>query len=309
MGVEEVAALVVDSGSGLCKASFSGDDASRAVFPSIVGRPKMPGILVGMDQKDSDVVGEAQSKRGVLSLKYPVEHGIVANLDDMENMWHHTFYNELRAAPDGHPVLIAEAALNLKANRVRMTQIMFEAFNVPVKYVAIQAGDALTHAILRLDLAGRDLTEYLMKILDVRGYSFTTKAGREIVRDVTEKLCYVALDVDAEMKFATEVSDKEKVLFQPSFVGKEASGIHDTTCQSIMQCDVDLRKDLYANMVVSGGAAMFPGIAERMVKKLHALAPWTMKIKVAAAPERKYAAWIGGSMFSSLSTFPEVARS
>mmetsp|Transcript_10846 Transcript_10846/g.37795 ORF Transcript_10846/g.37795 Transcript_10846/m.37795 type:complete len:382 (-) Transcript_10846:57-1202(-) len=353
-------ALVVDNGSGVTNAGFAGDHAPRATFATVVGRPKHPGALVGMDQKDAYVGGEALSKRSVLNLSEPVQAGIVKDWDDMERVWHHTFYNELRVAPSAQPLLLTEAPLNPKEDREKLVEIMFEKFGVPALYVNVQAvlalyalgrttgcvvdtgdgvshtvpiyeGYALPHAIMRMQLAGRDLTDYLGRLLAERGGATADAvagdAGRDAVTAIKESLTYVALDFDQEMKTASESAapDREYVLpdgrtisvgneafrcpealFQPSLVGVESPGIHDTTFQTIMKCDVDIRKELYANIVLAGGCSMFPRIGERVTKEITALAPSTMKIAVEAPPERKHSVWIGGSLLSALSSFQQM---
>ena len=230
---------------------------------------------------------------------------------------------------------------------------MFETFHTPAMFLALapvlslyasgrkdgvvlESGYGVTHAlpvkdgfaipqnVLRLDLAGSGLTDHLTKILAERGYSFPTE--HRIVRDIKEKLCYVALDFDQEMQTATSSSSLEKsyelpdgqiitignerfrcpeALFQSAMAGtgSSCSGINQLTYSSIMKCDEDIRTNMFANIVLSGGSTMFPGIAERMQKEITALAPPTMKIKIIAPPERKYSAWIGGSILASLSDF------
>jgi actin-related protein len=180
-------------------------------------------------------------KKGVLALKYPIEHGIIEDWDAMEKIWHHCYQNELRVEPHKHPCLLTEAPMNPKKNREKMISIMFDTFQVPQFYVSIQAvlslyasgrttgividsGDGVTHsvpifegyslphAIMRIDLAGRDLTDYMVKILSEVGHNFATSAEREIVRDIKEQLAYVAIDFEAEMKAYSESSQHEKVL-------------------------------------------------------------------------------------------------
>ncbi|XP_037115011.1 actin-like isoform X3 [Syngnathus acus] len=350
--MDDKLALVFDNGSGMSKVGFAGDYAPRFVFPTVVGYPKDSATATG----SAPVVGaEAQTKREILNLKYPIQRGIITNWDDMEKIWHHSFYNELRAAPEDCRVLLTEPPLNPKVNREKMTQIMFETFNTSAMYVAVQpvlslflsgrttgivvdSGDDVTRvvpvyqsqvipdAILCLDLAGRELTDYLMKLMTERGSSFPTTGQREIVKDIKETLTYVALDFKQEMDKATSSSELHKsyklpdgqvvnvgnerfrcpeLLFRPDLHGKESASVHQTVYDSVLLCRENIQNDLFYNILLSGGSTMFPGIAKRMQKEMNALAPPNTNIKVIATAERKYSVWIGGSLLVTFPTFQE----
>merc|ERR1712223_2331567 len=215
--------VIIDNGSGMMKAGVAGEEAPSATFPSIVGRPKNASAMQGVTQKNEYIGDEAQQKRGILNLKYPIANGIVSDWEDMEKVWHHTFFNELRVTPsEVHGLLVTEAPRNPKANRERMLTAMFETFEVKNMYVAIQAvmslyangrstglvvdsGDGVTHtvpvfegfsvphAVEKMEIAGRVLTTYLQKLLiESVAASFTSSAELEIVKQVKEELCFVA---------------------------------------------------------------------------------------------------------------------
>lgn len=347
--------VIIDIGSGYVKAGFSDEEGPRVVFPNVVGRPKVPGIMLGAESKDYSVGRQAEEDRRILILKRPVEHGIVEDWEDFEKVLDYTFTNELRVNPDDHNVLITESPLNPKVNREKLTSMLFETFYVAGLYVAdravlslhsigkstgvvVQSGDtvthivpivdgyALPHSIMRINLAGRDLTDYLVTILSERDLHLTNSAEREIVKDIKEELCYVALDFDAELKLSKESSSREadyempdgtvitigserfrtpEVLFKPSLIDKEFGGIHEQVYKAILKSDVDVRLDLWQNIVLSGGTTLFAGFPERLTKELQKLAPQAIspKVKVIAVLERKYSTWIGGSTLCSASDF------
>ena len=235
----EEQAIIIDNGSGMMKAGVAGDEAPSAVFPAIVGKPKNASAMQGVTQKEQYIGDEANQKRGILNLSYPIEHGIVTDWEGMEKIWHHTFYNELRIEPEQVlGCLVTEAPMNPKANREKMTAVLFETFQFQNMYVAIQAvmslyangratglvvdsgdgvthtvpvfeGFAIPHAVEKMEIAGRVITQYCAKLLLGTGHSFTSSAEMEIVKDIKEKLCYVSQDYDADIAASEESSSQD----------------------------------------------------------------------------------------------------
>ena len=194
------------------------------------------------------------------------------------------------------------------------------------QFAPIYEGYSIANNIIIQRLGGRDLTEYMVKQLQNQGYSFYTTSSKEIAKDIKEKACYAALYYEDEIKyiepFDYELPDgkhliiKEpriicpEILFKPEIIGIEINiyNIGETCNNLIQKCDIDKRKDFYHSIILSGGTSMINGLPERFTREIKALAPYSMKeeVKVIASPERKYAAWIGGSILSSISTFESM---
>ncbi|XP_078497057.1 actin-related protein T2-like [Lissotriton helveticus] len=214
--------VIIDNGSGLTKAGISGENVPRSVFATVIGRSKVKATAFGACQKEHFIGQEVETKRGTLTLRYPVERGIIGSWEDMEKIWKHV-YEELKLKASDRPLLMSEPPLNPLPYREKMTEVMFETLKVPAMYLCVQAtlalyasaqttglvvdsGDGVTetvpiydgyylpHAVCKLDVAGNDITEYLTKLLVDSGHAFASSLEKDIVKDIKEELCYVATD-------------------------------------------------------------------------------------------------------------------
>lgn len=345
--------VVIDNGSGVIKAGFAGDEEPKCYFSSCVGRPKHHRIMAGAIEGDTFIGKKTQEYRGLLKIKYPMKHGIVTDWDDMERIWQYIYSEELKILSEEHPVLLTDAPLNPRENRDKAAQLFFETLNVPAMFMSIQAvlalyasgrttgivldsGDGVTHAvpvyegftiphaIRRIDIAGRDVTEHLQLLLRKAGHHFHTTSELEIVRIMKEKACYVALNPAKEEKDSVRKYDEfvlpdgktiqlgperfraPEILFNPELIGSEYVGVHQVVVDSINKVDMDLRKSLFANVLLSGGSTVCRGFGDRLLNEVKKLALKDVKIKIYAPQERKYSTWIGGSILASLGTFKKM---
>ncbi|KAF8140249.1 actin-related protein [Boletus edulis] len=334
--------VVIDNGSGTIKAGFAGQDHPKCFFPSFVGRPKHVRVMAGALEGDVFIGRRAQEFRGLLKIKYPMEHGIVTDWDDMERIWSWIYAEELGT-------LSEEPPLNPRSNRDVAAQIFFDTFNVPALFLSVQAvlslasystladgvthavpvfeGFSMPHAIRRVDVAGsllETLPTYLQLLLRKSGHHLHTTAEREVVRIIKEKCCYIALNPSKEEKDALGRSEEfrlpdgnivqlgserfraPEILFNPELIGQEYAGVHQVVVDSINRVDLDLRKSLFSNIVLSGGSTLCKGFGDRLLNEVKKLALKDVKIKIYAPPERKYSTWIGGSILAGLGTFKKM---
>lgn len=357
MANDFITALVIDNGSGFMKAGMAGGQEPGVIFPTYVGRTKHLRAMADAPTDGIYVGEQAEQRRGILRLNYPCEHGIVNDWRDMQKVWEHVF-KKVAVTKEDHPVLLTEAPLNPRSNRGRAAEIFFETFQVPAFYVQIQAilslyasgrttgvvldvgdgvahalpvyeGFMLPHAIERSDVAGRDVTRYLQLLLRKSGYNFHTSAEFEVVKDIKEKVCYVAFNIEKSEKEeeAEEELDNEapyrlpdgqvinvgpekfrapEILFNPSLIGLEYVGIHQLLVNSISKADLDIRRTLYSEIHLAGGSTMFTGLGERLLSEVRKLAPRDTKIRIMAPKNRMLSAWIGGSILASLRNFQDM---
>ncbi|KAL7388120.1 hypothetical protein ABVT39_007529 [Epinephelus coioides] len=345
--------IVLDTGSGLMKAGFADQDLPSVIFPTIIGMPKYEEIMNGSVDRETYIGHEAQHMRGVLALKHPIKNGIIRNWDEMEKIWHHTF-QQLRVEPDDHPVMLTEAAMNPLENRQRMVEIMFESFSVPFTYIAMQAvlalyaagrstgvvfdsgdgvshsvpvfeGYCLPHAVQRFPLAGLDVTMHLKKLLQEQGVSMRTSAEMEIVREIKEKCCCVALNYETELSqggpscremyytmpdgqivtLTTERFRAPEILFKPELIGRDHYGMHESIFKSILSSDIDLRRCFLGNIVLSGGNTLLAGLPERLQAEIKGLVPTDMaeSVRVSSPKDRVFSVWSGGAVLANLPSF------
>ncbi|KAL6046597.1 Actin-related protein 2 [Balamuthia mandrillaris] len=355
--------IVCDNGTGFVKTGFAGANFPTSIFPSMVGRPIMryEEKFDNVEIKDIMVGDEASKLRSMLQITYPLDNGIVRNWEDAGYVWDYAFFEKLKINPRESKILLTEPPMNPKANREKMVQTMFEKYGFQGCYIAIQAvltlyaqglltgvvvdsGDGVTHIVpvyegfslphltRRLNVAGRDVTRYLIKLLLLRGYAFNRTADFETVRQIKEKLCYVGYDLELEKRLALETTvliekytlpdgrvikvgrerfEAPECMFNPNLVDIETPGMGELVFDCINKADIDTRAEFYNHIVLSGGSTMYPGLPSRLEKEIRRLyfervlkgnkaAMAKFKCRIEDPPRRKHMVFLGGAVLAEI---------
>jgi actin-related protein 2 len=279
--------VVFDNGSGYLKAGLSNEEIPKITMPALIGRPmlRFKEKLEDKVLKEIMIGDEVIPFRPLLELSYPMKEGIIVNEDDMATLWDYCIKQKLEVKGDlnDKKILLTEAPFNPIENKLKMAKIVFEQlgfgfFNIETQAkltlycealqtgIILDSGDGVTHCIpifedfilpqniKRLDIAGRHITEYLIKLLQMKGYSFNSSADFELVREIKEKYCFVSCDIDSDRKLDAETTyynsihklpdgrkirisnekfEAPEILFNPNLIKNESPGVHEMLFDSI----------------------------------------------------------------------------
>ena len=317
--------IIIDIGSGLMKVGFSGEDGPRNIFNSIVGIPKMAGLKVGMEQKERYVAEEAISNAEFMNFYSPIQRGEVVDWDKFETLMHYLLYNQIEVVPEDMSVLITEMPLSSKKNRAKISELLFEKFNVQKCHIAnssmlglfsygkssgivvdsgynitstvpVYEGFPLVYASQKINLGGEDLSnklydlikEKLDKTMDIKqeGENFEQK--------------YILPD-SKELKLGKELFDVNEILFNPG-ENQELKSVTNMVVESLNLCDDDVKKEINESICLIGGTTLLKNFPERLKLELSDNKDFGM-YNMVPAPERQFSTWIGGSIMSSLDNF------
>jgi len=348
----------MDNGTALSKVGYAGEDLPRIIIPTFPTGPikAIPSKISQADEKKV-IRKKPLIRKDFTQGSSLLERGMIKDWSAMERFWEQIFYNLLKIDPSTHPLILTDTPLNPEANKVKMAEIMFEKFNVPSLYIAMQAalslyasgittgcvvdigegvtkivpiseGYTLTHAIQLMDVAGQDITRYLLRLLRQAGYTLTTAAERKCAIDIKENMCYIASDLKKEtekfnnnlrleknykspdgedIKLISEIFLAPECLFAPILIGKEILPLHEFIIESISKCDIDFQGTLYNNIILSGGSSKFPGIKDRLKREITKSIPKSIEVNIIAPRQRELSTWMGGSIFGSLPSFHKLA--
>lgn len=344
------------------KTGFAGQQEPSHEFPTLIGRPMLrfdQAVTGGVKLDDLMIGHNAASMRSMLQLSHPISNGMIQDWEGIEAIWDHVF-SGLKITPSEHKIVQTEAALNPPKNREKIVQVMFEKYGFQAVNVSVQAimalasqglqtgmvvdsGDGVTHLVpvyqgflepslvQRINLAGRHVTNQLMKLLVANGHPLNSTADFETVREMKQRLCYVANDLEVEQRFARETTVVERqyelpdsrvmrvgaerflapeILFNPGLHGGEhGMGLPELVFNTIRKSDINVQKDYFSSIVLSGGTTMFPGFPTRLekdVKKLYLDQVFKgdkaraskFRVSVEAPPRREHMVFLGASILA-----------
>ena len=344
--------LIIDCGSGYCKAGYSGYIEPTVTLPTAVWHPQSNNMIT-KDDKSNLLFGKQalEAENGVLI--HPIQKTKIIEWDDFELYLDNLFTNELKIKPEEYGIFMTEPPLTLKSSRERLTEILFEKFNTPFifitngavlssygafKYsgfvldcgydsstiVPISNGYPYSSCIQTIDVGGKDVSEFLIKLLVKKGYD--EKKIKKYIKEIKENCCYIENDNNKNNKKikqfnlpdGTEIElDKERilsteVLFHPEMINKTVGGVANTFCSSVSAIDHLTKKKFEGNnLIIAGGSTLLDGFSDRLKVEIGRYygGKYKDRMDIINIKERNNLQWIGASTYSLMQIFKGLCTS